>query len=101
MEQPVLLDSATINILQENLNLSKQCTLLSAFPNYHHWTSKKNHGVKKDEYFITKRRSPRNKAVSLAILASNFQNLSDENEYFRVNIRTVDKLVLEKNRGLN
>ena len=96
-EQPVLLDSITSNIPQENLNLSEQCTLLSAFPNYHHWSSKKNHGVKKDEYFITKGRSPRNKVMSLAILANNFQDLLEENEYFTVIIRTIVKLVLEKN----
>ena len=58
---------------------------------------KKKHGVKKGEYFITKGRSPRNKAMSLAILANNFQDLSEENEYFTVNIRTIVKLVLEKN----
>ena len=40
-EQPVSLDSLTSNIPQEHLNLSEQCTLLSAFPKYHHWTSKK------------------------------------------------------------
>ena len=40
-EQPVSLDSITSNIPQGNLSLSEQCTLLSAFPNYHHWTSKK------------------------------------------------------------
>ena len=57
----------------------------------------KNHGVKKDEYFITKGRSPRNKAMSLAILANNFQDLSEESEYFTVNIRTMVKLVHEKN----
>ena len=53
--------------------------------------------MKKDEYFITKGRSPRNKAMSLAILANNVQDLSEENEYFTVNIRTIVKLVLEKN----
>ena len=53
--------------------------------------------MKKDEYFITKGRSPRNKAMSLAVLAKNFQDLSEENEYFTVNIRTIVKLVLEKN----
>ena len=96
-EQPVSLDSITSNIPQGNLSLSEQCTLLSALPNYHQWTSKKNHGVKKDEYFIEKGRSPRNKAMSLAILAKNFQDLSEENEYFTVNIMTIVKLVLEKN----
>ena len=35
--------------------------------------------------------------MSLAILANNFQDLSEENEYFTVNIRTIVKLVLEKN----
>ena len=40
-EQPVSIDSITSNIPQENWSLSKQCTPLSAFPNYHHWTSKK------------------------------------------------------------
>ena len=58
---------------------------------------KKNHGVKKDEYFITKGRFPRNKAMSLAILANSLQDLLEENEYFTVNIRTIVKLVLEKN----
>ena len=47
-EQPVSIDSITSNIPQENWSLSKQCTPLSAFPNYHHWTSKKKQGVKKD-----------------------------------------------------
>ena len=96
-EQPVSLDSITRNIPQGNLSLSEQCTLLSAFRNYHHWTSKKNHGVKKDEYITEKGRSPRNKAMSLAILAKNFQDLSEVNEYFTVNIMTIVKLVLEKN----
>ena len=96
-EQPVSLDSITSNIPQGNLSLFEQCTLLSEFPNYHHWNSKKTHGVKKDEYFIEKGRSPRNKAMSLAILAKNFQDLSEENEYFTVNIMTIVKLVLEKN----
>ena len=50
---------------------------------------KKNHGVKKDEYIIEKERSPRNKAMSLVILAKNFQDLSEENEYFTVNIMTI------------
>ena len=40
--------------------------------------NKKKHGVKKDGYFITKVRSPKNKAMSLAILANNFQDLSKE-----------------------
>ena len=40
-EQPVSLDSITRNIPQGDLSLSEQCTLLSAFRNYHHWTSKK------------------------------------------------------------
>ena len=40
-EQPVSIDSITSNMLQENLSLSEQYTLFSAFPNYHHWTSKK------------------------------------------------------------
>ena len=53
--------------------------------------------MKKDEYFITKGRAPRNKAMSLAILANSFQDLSEENEYFTVNIRSIVKLVLEKN----
>ena len=53
--------------------------------------------MKKDEYIIEKGRSPRNKAMSLAILAKNFQDLSEENEYFTVNIMTIVKLVLEKN----
>ena len=35
--------------------------------------------------------------MSLAISANNFQNLSEENEYFTVNTRTRVKLVLEKN----
>ena len=95
-EQPVSLDSITSNIPQGNLSLSEQCTLLSAFPNYHHWTSKKNHAVKKDEYFIEKGRSPRNKAMSLAILAKNFQDLSDESEYFTVNIMTIVSWFLKK-----
>ena len=84
------------NMPPETLSLSEQCTLLSAFPNYHHWTSKKTHGVKKDEYFIEKGRSPRNKAMSLAILANNFQVLLEENENFAINIMTIVKLVLEK-----
>ena len=95
-EQPVSLDSITSNIPQGNLSLSEQCTLLSAFRNYHHWTSKKNHGVKKDEYIIEKGRSPRNKAMSLAILAKNFQDLSDESEYFTVNIMTIVSWFLKK-----
>ena len=93
-EQPVSLDSITSKIAQENLNLSEQCTLLSAFPNYHHLTSKKTQGVKKDKYFITKWRSLRNKAMSLGILANNVEDLSEENEYFTVNISTIVKLVL-------
>ena len=52
---------------------------------------KKNHGVKKDKYIIEKGRSPRNKAMSLAILAKNFQDLFDENEYFTVNIPEITK----------
>ena len=35
--------------------------------------------------------------MSLAILANSFQDLSEENEYFTVNIRSIVKLVLEKN----
>ena len=35
-EQPVSSDSTTSNIPQENLRLSEQFTLLSAFPNHHH-----------------------------------------------------------------
>ena len=35
--------------------------------------------------------------MSLAVLANNFQDLSEEIEYFTVNIRTIVKLVLEKN----
>ena len=50
--------------------------------------------MKKDEYFIEKGRSPRNKAMSLAILAN---NLLEENECFTINITTIIKLVLEKN----
>ena len=57
---------------------------------------KKNHGVKKDEYFTEKGRSPRNKAMSLAILAKNFQDLSDESEYFTVNIMTIVSWFLKK-----
>ena len=49
-----------------------------------------------DEYFIEKGRSPRNKAMSLAILANNFQVLLEENENFTINIMTIVKLVLEK-----
>ena len=58
---------------------------------------KNNHGGEKDEHFITKGRSPRNKATSLEILANNVQDLSVENEYFSINIRTIVKLTLEKN----
>ena len=57
---------------------------------------KKKRGVKKNEYFITKGRSPRNKSMSLAILLNNFQDLSEENEHFPINIRTIVELVLEK-----
>ena len=64
LEQLVSLDSITSNIPQENLSLSEQRALLSASPNYHHWTSKN---------FIEKGRSPRNKAMNLAILANNEQ----------------------------
>ena len=56
----------------------------------------KNHGVKKDEYFTKKRKSPRNKAMSLAILTNSVQELSGKNEYLSVNSRTIIKLVLEK-----
>ena len=35
--------------------------------------------------------------MRIAILANNFQDLSEVNEYFTVNIRTIVKLVLEKN----
>ena len=80
------------------MNLSEQCTLLPTFPIYHHWTLKniKKRGVKKNEYFIRKGRSPRNKSMSLAILLNNFQDLSEENEHFPINIRTIVELVLEK-----
>lgn len=61
-EQPVSLDSITNDILRENLNLSEQC----------------NHEVKKDEYFIMKGKSPRNKTISLAILIYNFQEMLKE-----------------------
>ena len=47
--------------------------------------------MKKDKYIIEKGRSPRNKAMSLAILAKNFQDLFDENEYFTVNIPEITK----------
>ena len=50
----------------------------------------------RDKYFITKGKSPRNKAMSQAILAKNCQELSEENGYFTVNIMTIVKLVLEK-----
>ena len=51
--------------------------------------------MKKD--LIKKRKSPRNKAMSLTILVNSVQELPGKNEYFTVNISTIIKLVLEKN----
>ena len=95
-EQQVSLNSLLSKLPEEHLELSQQCLLLSAFPNYHHWASKKNHGVKRDEYFITKGKSPRNKLMTLALLAKNF--LGDPEEYYYINskIKAVIQLVVEK-----
>lgn len=44
----------------EELSLSQQFQILSACPNFHHWISKANSGIKMHHYFVPMGRSPRN-----------------------------------------
>lgn len=44
----------------DELSLCHQFEILSAIPNYHHWGSSSNSGVKMHQYFVPMGKSPRN-----------------------------------------
>ena len=60
----------------EMLSLCEQFLVLSGCPNTHRWMAKKNHGVKKNEYFLPVGKSQRNQLM-LDILTSK-EILGDE-----------------------
>ena len=49
---------------RDSLSLNEQCEVLSYLPNFHRWNSLKSHGVKMNEYFIKKGKSPRNRLIN-------------------------------------
>ena len=54
----------------EDLSLQDQFKVLSVLPNYHRWQAKKNSGVKKEDYFMSYGKSPRNRIMRLLYMAT-------------------------------
>ena len=67
----------------EELTLHQQFMLLSCCPNFHNWMARKNHGVKRTEYFLPHGKSPRNQLMSNVLFSSSLQH--EFNELLAVN----------------
>lgn len=76
----------------EILTLEQQFHVLSVIPNFHRWSAKKTHGVKKDEYFLPKGNSPRNKLMNCLLSFKGSSFLPLQNDY----IRNILKLIIQK-----